>query len=262
MLVDDVFEGLGRAVVEVGGGHADAEQGRDVEAQAAEGGDSGLAGAADLERVGRVEGADVFKVGQGFAADVDLDHLRAGVGDRVVDCLASGQRIGVEGRVVAVGDRAFGEFVAAVAGRAVGRENGPPGGEGVAARVRTVGGAQLGLGPEGHEVEGVARAVGQAVVEDRPGLLGEAFAALDVAGVVVEIPDAAAHAAPVEHALVTRRVAPGAVHGHGLARAGGEDPGDAVGQAVRVAGGAGTPGVVRRLVALLQQVEIAHRRAE
>src|SRR5262249_51397293 len=89
-----------------------------------------------------------------------------------------------------------------------------------------------------------------------PGLAGEARAvavghraqaARGLADVVVEVVDLVEDRGPVEQSLPLLQnvsVREGAVHRRRLARAGGEDPGDVVGEAARVAAAAAVPGRV------------------
>src|SRR5262249_7600707 len=116
------------------------------------------------------------------------------------------------------------------------------------------------LHPGGLEVERLARTLREAVVEDvRVGrIAGEAHAALHVAGVVVEVGDAALDAAPVRDALVGRvPLREEVVDLDRVADAGGEDPRDPVRETVGMAGGAGTPRVDRGLAAEPDRVDVA-----
>ena len=136
-----------------------------------------------------------------------------------------------------------------------------------------------GKDPQGLRIEGVAAPLHDAVVVDRrvrrrrvplgetlPGveiIAGEAAAPLGGAGVGVEVGVAAAHGAPVEQALIVRvLLGEHAVQRFRLARPGAEDPGDAIGQPVRMAGPAAAPGVFRLLALEIPRDEVADRGAE
>ncbi len=124
--------------------------------------------------------------------------------------------------------------------------------------------------PLAHGIQRIADALRRAVVEDLRGACPAPFtfvakpcAALDAAGIVVEVGVRAAHRAPVEDALIVEIVArEGALERNRLARAGLEDPRDVVGVAVVVARGAARPGVVRGLAAIGQRIDVAQRDVE
>ena len=133
--------------------------------------------------------------------------------------------------------------------------------------------------PQGLRVEGVTAPLHDAVVvnggvrqgrgplgETLPGveiIAGEAAAPLGGAGVVVEVGVAAAYGAPVEQVLILRVLfGEHPVQRFRLARPGAESPGYTVGQPVRMARPAATPGVFRHLALEIPRDEVADRRAE
>ena len=94
-------------------------------------------------------------------------------------------------------------------------------------------------------------------------ITGKAAAALSDAGVGVEVGVAAAHGAPVEDALIIRILfGEHPVQRDRLARPGAKNPGDAVGQPVRMAGPAAAPGVFRHLARKFRGTNLADVRAE
>src|SRR5262245_3457382 len=95
-------------------------------------------------------------------------------------------------------------------------------------------------------------------------ITGEAAAPLNATGVGVEVGVAAAYGAPVEQALVrhVRELVERAVQRFRLAPPSTENPGDTIGQAVRVAGPAVAPGVLRRLAFELPRNDATDRHAE
>ena len=90
---------------------------------------------------------------------------------------------------------------------------------------------------------------------------GEAAAPLGGPGVGVEVGVAAAYGAPVEQALVFHvgELVEHPVQRLRLARPGAEDPGDAIGQPVRMAGPAAAPGVLRLLAFEIPRDDVADR---
>src|SRR5262249_31535566 len=78
-------------------------------------------------------------------------------------------------------------------------------------------------------------------------ITGEAAAPLDATGVVVEVGIAAAYGTPVEQTLVFHvgELVEHAIQRFRLAWPGAEDPGDAIGEPVWMAGPAAAPGVFR-----------------
>src|SRR5262249_37682360 len=99
--------------------------------------------------------------------------------------------------------------------------------------------------------------------ETLPGIeriAGEAAAALDASGVVVEVGVAAANGAPVEQPLVfhIRELVEHAVQRFRLARPGAEDPSDAISQPVGMAGPTAAPGVFGHLAAKITRNDVAY----
>src|SRR5206468_8316002 len=83
---------------------------------------------------------------------------------------------------------------------------------------------------------------------------GEALAALHHDRILIEVGYAAAHRAPVADPLVVRvALVEEGIQRDRVARAGRENPGHAVGQAVRMAGPTTAPGIVRHLAARLER---------
>ena len=95
-------------------------------------------------------------------------------------------------------------------------------------------------------------------------IAGKAAAPLGGTGVVVEVVVAAAYGAPVEQGRVTHvgELVEHPVQRFRLARPGAEDPGDAIGQPVRMAGPAAAPGVFRLLALEIPRDDVPNVSAE
>ena len=105
------------------------------------------------------------------------------------------------------------------------------------------------------------------LVKQCPGIeiiAGEAAPALGGARVGVEVGVAAANGAPVEKALVGQVIVlvEHPVERFRLARPGTEEPGDAIGQPIRMARPAAAPAIFRLLATEIPRDEVADRRAE
>jgi hypothetical protein len=182
------------------------------------------------------------------------------------------------GGVVAVEDLALRPLGTPVAGSAIGRKDRGTGRQ--IAGLRLIQRPNGGKDPQGLRVERVAAPLRDTVVVDgrvRRGhgplrktlprveiIAGEATAPLGGTGVVVEVGVAAAYGAPVEQALVFHvgALVEHAVQRFCLARPCAEDPGDPIGQPVRMAGPTAAPGVFRLLAFEIPRDDAADWRAE